>query len=87
MQFAIQSSNKFLVNYSTSAAYSTTAIHALWEYYYKIWFENQFYFIFIETTLHTISHALLLFVKKYLVLERFLWQMYNFPISDSQFLP
>ena len=27
MQFAIQSSNKFLVNYSTSAAYSTTAIH------------------------------------------------------------
>ena len=37
MQFAIQSSNKFLVNYTTSdAAYSTTAIHALWKYNYKI---------------------------------------------------
>ena len=35
MQFAIQYSNKFLVNYSTSAAYSTTAIHALWKYYYS----------------------------------------------------
>ena len=37
MQFAIQSSNKFLVNYTTSdaahSAYSTTAIHALWKYY------------------------------------------------------
>ena len=33
MQFAIQSSNKFLVNYTTFDAYSTTAIHALWKYY------------------------------------------------------